>query len=410
MHFTRHTSYYKRVSRRSPLGASTPMIILAVVLLSSLMVPASRGSSPAGAVSYASSPLRLLVVPVEFPDQPHVKAAAEIEHLVFYRLSLYLGEASYGRVRLEGSILDWVKAPRKLSFYGCDEGGIDRNVPVLVRHAVHLASRKPGIRIDDYDLILIVHAGQGQETSGRSIDIWSAYWTGLDIKVRGISVESAVILPEYEGGGVDLLGPYAHEVLHALGLQDVGGVLARWDVMGRAAYYGDPPGSSPAHPTAYNKIRLGWISPSDIAVAEASASSEVVLSPIESASSLSSASVLKIPLKTGSYYLVEFRSRIGFDRGLPSPALLITLVEEGKGMNEWKVSLLPLNEDLTDPDGGTLKKSLSFPLGDDHPETIRFADEENNLEIQGTLSPEPLLIKIRIGAYYSLSNAGEPGQ
>ncbi|MEM2123258.1 MAG: hypothetical protein QXE79_06440, partial [Candidatus Bathyarchaeia archaeon] len=335
MHAKCQTRYYKKVFK----AALHPVMLILLVSLIVFTSPPTARAAP-----YEGSAQRLLVIPVEFPDQHHTMTAAEIENLFFGRVSLYLSEVSYGKVHLEGIVLDWVKAPRKLSFYGCDEKGIDWRMPILVRHAVHLASKNPGISIGGYDLIVIVHAGQGQETSRRSMDVWSAYWVGLNIQVGGSIVDSAVILPEYEGGGVDLLGPYVHEMLHAFGLQDVGGDVGRWDVMGRGAYYGSPPGSSPVHPTAYNKIKLGWIDPSDVRIASAQA--EVTLSPLELNSD--HASVVKIPLKAGSYYLIEFRDHIGFDRGLPTPALVITLVEEGKDAAGWKVNLIPVRDDGID--------------------------------------------------------------
>jgi M6 family metalloprotease-like protein len=323
---------------------------------------------------------RLLVIPVEFPDQPHVKAAVEVENLIFGRVSLYLSEASYGKVRLEGVVLNWVEAPRRLSFYGCDEKGIDWRAPILVKHAVHLASKRSGINVGEYNLIIIVHAGQGQETSRRSVDIWSAYWTGLNIQVKGSNVDSAVILPEYEGNGVDLLGPYVHEILHALGLQDVGGDLGKWDVMGRGAYYGDPPGSSPAHPSAYNKIKLGWMDPSNVRTV--TTTSELTLSPLELTSNHTSA--VKIPLQAGRYYLVELRDRVGFDQGLPSPALMITLVEEGEDVGEWKVHFIPLKDEHIDQDDAeTAGKSLILPLEDKPVDNVYFADPENRIAVKG---------------------------
>jgi immune inhibitor A len=383
------TGYYKKVSKATPYTAMLILLISLTVFTSIPKIPRAE------AAPHVASSLRVLVIPVEFPDQPHVKAAAEIEDLIFDRLGLYLSEASYGRVHLEGMVLNWVKAPRGLSFYGCDEKGIDWRMPTLVKHAVHLAAGDSRIRmnIGGYDLIVIVHAGQGQETSRRSTDIWSAYWTGLDVQIGGYRVDSAVILPEYEGGGVDLLGPYAHEILHALGLRDAGGSMGRWDVMGRGAYYGDPPGSSPAHPSAYNKIKLGWIEPSEISIV--SATSTVALPPLELTPY---ASVVKIPLQRDSYYLIEFRDHIGFDRGLPSPALVITLVEEGRDVGEWKVNLIPVKDSrIGQGDAEDTGRSLILPMEDNPMETVYFADAENRITVKGYPNPDDTpLMKIEI--------------
>ncbi|MEM2123176.1 MAG: hypothetical protein QXE79_06030, partial [Candidatus Bathyarchaeia archaeon] len=95
---------------------------------------------------------------------------------------------------------------------------------------------------------------------------------------------------------------------------------------------------------------------------------------------------------------IEFRDHIGFDRGLPTPALVITLVEEGKDAAGWKVNLIPVRDDPVDRgDPEATGRSLILPLEDTPANTIYFSDAENKITIKGYPYPDNTpLIKIEI--------------
>jgi len=88
-----------------------------------------------------------------------------------------------------------------------------------------------------------------------------------------------------------------------------------------------PPGLS-----SFTKIRLGWISPDQVVLVKPGETRHTFLSPLaEDGKTLA----IKIPLKSGHYYLVENRQPIGFDRVLPDSGILILEVNpnavEGSG-------------------------------------------------------------------------------
>lgn len=90
---------------------------------------------------------------------------------------------------------------------------------------------------------------------------------------------------------------------------------------------GLPPGLS-----SFTKIRLGWITADQVTFVEPGDSAITFLSPL---SRKGKTLAVKIPLSWGSYYLIENRQPVGFDRALPDAGLLVLRVnpnaEEGYG-------------------------------------------------------------------------------
>ncbi len=143
------------------------------------------------------------------------------------------------------------------------------------------------------------------------------------------------IVPELESGGASAGGVYCLEFGHDLGLPDLYDtntgktILGPWELMDKGAWNGNPPGSSPAHMTAWGKIQLGYISGPTLATAQDGTTSTYTVDPTEIASN--NIHAIKIPLAISSeYYLVEVRAQIGFDTALPAFGVLITFVNENE--------------------------------------------------------------------------------
>lgn len=93
------------------------------------------------------------------------------------------------------------------------------------------------------------------------------------------------------------------------------------------SYYLPPPGIS-----SFTKIRLGWISRHEVNFVRPGQTRFVSLSPL---SKKGDTLAIKVPLSSGSYYLIENRQPIGFDEVLPDSGILILKinprVQEGSG-------------------------------------------------------------------------------
>jgi len=297
--------------------------------------PDSAGSARPGPVYRGATPVpvygpqTLLVILVDFPDKPHTKTKDEIAKIFSDDLNRYFMEVSYGKISIRANVTDWMRLGNSISFYGQDiSDDIDHNRDQLIWDAMRAAL--PKVQLAQYKHFMVLHAGYGQESSGTASDIWSSHRFGFGMNVGGAVINDVSVVPEFEAKGYDPLGVYAHEFAHSLGLPDLYDVnykedfLGRWDLMSKGNTNGNPAGSSPSHPSAWSKIKLGWIT--QIYRVPDGARAGTVLAPQEVLTNKYQAIVL--PVGEDRYYLVEARDLIGYDRALPSAGVLITYVDE----------------------------------------------------------------------------------
>jgi len=156
----------------------------------------------------------------------------------------------------------------------------------------------------------------------------------------------------------DPKGIWIHEFGHLLGLPDLYNVdklkddddfVGSWDVMASGSWNGYPQGSSPAHLTSWEKIKLGWIPTSQIEVVETGDSVQTLISPLEGGTGTLA---LKLSLSPTIYYLVEVRERTGFDAYLPGEGVLILYVDESLSTGKGIVKVVKKKGE--DPDGSAL--------------------------------------------------------
>jgi len=291
----------------------------------------------------------VLVLLVEFQDVTHGSAhtPAYVSGLVNGNsqgnLRHYYDDVSYGHYLLQGDIggNKWYKSASPLSRYGADSttGVDDYNGPVynLVREAVQLANADVDFSSYDHDSdgvvdhLVIVHAGEGQESSGRVNDIWSHRWAVVSpsLMVDGVRVYTYTMISESSPIGV-----IAHEFGHDLGLPDlydtdkssIGAGL--WDIMATGSWAGIPRGSSPAHLSAWCKAKLGWIVPTDVTAPRYSQDiTAVETTPV----------AFKLSIResgTSEYFLIENREKVGYDSSMPGEGLLIWHVDESVSNND----------------------------------------------------------------------------
>jgi M6 family metalloprotease-like protein len=288
----------------------------------------------------------------------HSRNLSEINDLVFNRVNSYFLEVSYGIISLKGNTTGWYSLNRTMAEYGRDsqfeiddpngDGRCDHLM--LIRDAVSACDKDVNFTL--YNHVLIVHAGNGQESSNSTDDLWSAYSSDIYVTTNdGVVVSRACVVPETEAFGADTLGVYAHEFGHSLGLPDLYSsdykheYVGRWCLMAWGNTNGYPICSSPAHPISWCKIKLGWISPASIAIVHDGNCMNVTIDPLESPTSGYHA--VKLPLMGNEYYLVEVRQRIGFDTYLPSSGVLISYVDE-----DLRVGIVKVKD--ADPSTSTL--------------------------------------------------------
>lgn len=302
-------------------------------------------------------PLRIIVLLVDFSDQPGVRPLRQYEDLLFSdriyptgSMRDYYREVSGRRVDVSGTVHGWFRLPHTLRYYTGGTSGLrtpyPRNAQRLARDAVRAALRAGVVFPPELDALgtgavtglFIVHAGRGAEQLDPAVAgqaIWSHKWNlPAPITVApGLSAATYLTVPEDCRMGV-----CAHELGHLAfqwedyydpnggedGVQWAG--TGRWDLMGGGSWNGDL-GDRPAHPIGLHKSQHGWVE-----VETVTASRQVVVPPFTA----SGGKVFKVvgpAYSPTQFLLLENRRRAGFDDRLPGDGLLVWRVDLVRDQN-----------------------------------------------------------------------------
>jgi M6 family metalloprotease-like protein len=297
-------------------------------------------------VTSAPSVVRILVIAAAFSDVNATKPISEIKKEYFGTVANYYKEISYGAISIVGDVVGWVNLTYTQAHYGRDCTAIDdadcSGEPTswqIAQDSIGYANKV--VDLTNYDYLVVIHSGVGQETSKNKNTVWSvAYLGGIWIRAtvgnsgKGRSFNKFDIAPEYEDQNAVPIGVYTHELGHLLGLPDLYDLLTGktimgpWALMDKGLWNGNPSGSSPAAMEAWSRIKLGWINGSSLVVVNSKSIMNFTVDPIEANSG--GVHAIKIPISSDltEYYLVEVRQRIGFDSALPSVGVLITHADD----------------------------------------------------------------------------------
>jgi immune inhibitor A len=296
-------------------------------------------------------------------------------------------------------IVRWIHLPHDYSWYANGSFGFGpgpQNVQTLVNDALtSLKNLYPDFDWSLFDqngdgfvdIMYIVHAGAGAETTVDPNDLWSHQSeipdftlqdtspSGLPIKVRHYAFSSEE----------SQAGTHAHEIGHIFGLPDLytypqllGNGIGDWSIMASGVWLASESGgvpfsladSRPGEFDPWSKIQLGWLSPTVLT----KDTTGITLPPVET-----NPVVLKIPANPNTpleYFLVENRAQLQgtFDApalltfgddpgnlqgvvggGLPGSGIMIYHVDESRGSNDDRGHLLVkvMEADAGDPDPNT---------------------------------------------------------
>jgi len=307
---------------------------------------------PVVASSKALGEQKVLVIMTRFPD---VEAGFSIEQMrgkYLDRLDRYLHAVSYGKTRVTGRMTDWHTLPRPVSDYRISRHNLSvqrERVLQLIQDAVDRADQT-----EDFSRYSMLFISLGAKRADYGMAGLCGYpgmlgWRNeLPLQTR----KKRQMIP----GGVAIycedahVGVVFHDMAHIMGGVQGGrrGVpcLYDHDLQGQPGRfrnyaqfylvnvgYFDPmschmfvPDQGPPGPCAWTKLRLGWIEPQKIVTVPRGKSSRILLGPLgrEKSETL----VVRLPVDSTTYYLVENRQPIGPDRNLPSHGVLIYLCDD----------------------------------------------------------------------------------
>ena len=326
--------------------------------------------------------LNIIVLLADFRDQRGTRPRQEFVDLFFSdsifptgSVRDYFAEVSCGKVNIVGTVSNWLRLPRKYSYYvngesGTGDGSYPNSAQKMAEDAVR-AAMAAGIdfppELDALNngtitSLIIIHSGPGAEVLAPSIarnHIWSHKWT----LPRPVQIRSNLFATSYLTVPEDCrMGVCAHELGHLAfqwedfydpnGYDD--GVnwsgSGKWDLMAAGSWNGG--GDRPAHPAALHKSQHGWISIETVEQSKVG----VRVKPY-SKSNGSALRILSKSYKPTQMLLLENRTRAGFDDRLPGEGLLVWRVDIERPMTAPTAPALQ----LVQADGqGHLEQPPSF--------------------------------------------------
>jgi len=316
--------------------------------------------------------LKIVVLPTEFSDKKH-SIELNIINQHMDEMKNYYEEVSHGKVTLMWTLgQEWKILRETMDYYGEEaKHGVDKNFEVLVEDSLDAWSE---VTYRAYEYVIVVHAGPDQSDTGRDNDIWSACYNSnghtkklahARFGTAALYIWGVAVVSEFSK-----VGTFAHEFGHALGLPDLYNTRDRsdfvgdWSLMDHGSWLGTPKGSQPSYLEAWSQIHLGWITYEQWMPNQTARTWQI--DPLESGDGIRA---IKIPVSRFTYYLVEVRKRIGFDRSLPSEGVLITFIDYTMNSGEGIVKAVD-----SEPETETLDDAV-FSVGE------TFSDQENNIYV-----------------------------
>jgi M6 family metalloprotease-like protein len=246
------------------------------------------------------------------------------------RLAAYWAEVSLGRFHIDPVFSEKVyEMPRRKRAY------VSRPT-LMIDDALKLAARpepdgeRSLLERIDPDVVFVFFAGPGAESDikrERPGMPWSNAVSGaLPSGIPTWRGPRGVIVGDQPMHELSPFGVMAHEFGHILGLPELYAPGKRhegigiWGLMGQGTWVGM--GNQPPHPSAWSKLRLGWV---DATIVDSDRA--VTLRAVEE-----HGKVVKIYARSADhpdeYFLIENRRRIGSDRRVPGEGLLVWHIDD----------------------------------------------------------------------------------
>jgi len=323
--------------------------ITGLLILSVLLIQNSEAAPSTGTIQVA-------FILSEFEDQAYQTDHDQdyFEDLAFGETNSmwdYFDEVSRSQLDIQGTVY----GPYTLSGDAADYGTENTE---FVRDSVEIADDDIDYR--DYDAVMVIHSGPGEESSGNSDDIWSIHWPGANIGTDddGFVIKQITQAPEYETivGENNPLGVWCHEFGHELELPDLydtdgsSAGIGDWGIMASGSWGNN--GETPVYMGAWSRYWLGWVEP----IVITDDVNNLELKPIENDGDVY---LLPIPgnwSDSKQYYLLENRQKIKYDAYLPGEGLLIWHIDEEILDSKWNSNSVNNDEnhkgvDLEEADG-----------------------------------------------------------
>ena len=264
----------------------------------------------------------------------------------------YFFDSSNGNYNPQFDVIGPVTVSKNMSYYGKNVNDFDAAPWTMVKEACQLVDDSVDFKQYDnnndgyVDFVYVIYAGYGEADGGDENTIWPhSYWlldAGATCKVDGKYVDLYAC-----GNEMDFhtkhhtgIGTFCHEFSHVLGLPDMyettgygtHKTIGAWSILDYGPYNND--GNTPPAYSAYEQFFMGWLTPRLIVDAE-----NVELDELQESnsalliSSTDQHNLLGNDPKPTTFYLLENRQQVGWDKYLPGHGLMLTKVQYN--YNNW---------------------------------------------------------------------------
>ena len=259
--------------------------------------------------------LKVLVIPVMFPDKEPFARSALIGYTINSLLSDYLAEVSYGKLRLNLRVADPVNLTSlwsEFESYPYEDAVLEKLIALTLNRTLGTSED-----ITDYTIIMIVHNGP----CNYKFCAKGGYST-----INGFGKLRYVVIPFASPKAY-----YVYALLSSLGLKDQPKADG-WTPMGTPI---DP--ENPPHPLSSEKVKMGWMDyDKEIKVIQRGKHAEEVLYKL---SSTAGSRALVLPLTETYSLYIEYRYAEGQDSSIPRNGVIIYLYNHPSGISEILKSL-----------------------------------------------------------------------
>ena len=399
--------------RQRALSLWAMMVFALLIWLTGCAAGPEKGAAQRQSGEPACTVLRGLVILAEFPDVRHNINRRYPQKRFFQEMNGYIQEMSYGKVCVGGETTErWIRMDRSISHYKISPRNLEvdkSRIRLLIQDAIDAVDKE--VDFSRYSFTAIFMGAKREEYGMIGLCGYPGMlgWGTKDtLKTqRGQVVKGGIAIYCYQAH----LGTLFHDVAHILGgvkegkrmvpclydhdLQAKPGPLREvflgstvnmglWDPMSCHFYKWElpPPGLS-----SWTKLRLNWMDPSKVKVVKAGEKAEILLGPLEDGNAETLA--IKVALSETTYYLIENRQPIGFDKNLPGRGVLIMYADDK--ISECRHGRSPvklINADSKIPH----LEGAAFDIG----KKESYSDEKNGVQIHlaGKIGNS---YKIRIG-------------
>ena len=269
----------------------------------------------------------------------------------------YFESQSRGLFSPQFDILGPVDLPRDRAFYGNNirvhGTEVDAQLGTMIHDACigltdvdfsHYDNDGDGV----VDVVVVLYAGVGESQAYYTVpeSVWPCQWdmeesydwgcsdTGPFV-LNDVTINRYAVFNELDGSNdnstiIDGIGTFCHEFGHCLGLPDFyhtggGNVygMSTWSIMDHGCYLDGS--HTPAGYTSYERNFMGWLD-----LIEAQENTQYVLSPLNS----NEGNAVKVTndANPNEYYLLEYRTRTGWDSFLAGEGIMVLHVDYNKAI------------------------------------------------------------------------------